>query len=101
MNRPDPAHDDAHTLMPDWLAAEIPALYATERVEDPTVHCKMFTPDSSYTWFVTEYSAVAPDGAPRLCFGLVDGHERELGYFSVDELESATGPMGLHVERDL
>src|SRR5260221_5281408 len=99
MNRPDPAHDDAHTLMPDWLAAEIPALYATERVVDPTVHCKMFTPDSSYTWFVTEYSAVAPDGAPRLCFGLVDWHELVVDYFRVDGFERATGLMQLYVDR--
>ncbi len=39
--------------------------------------------------------------AERLCFGLVDGFEQELGYFSVDELEQVTGPLGLHVERDL
>jgi Protein of unknown function (DUF2958) len=44
---------------------------------------------------------VAPDGYPRLCFGLVDGHERELGYFSLDELEDVRGSMGLRVERDL
>ena len=25
----------------------------------------------------------------------------EWGYFSLDELESATGPLGLHIERDL
>lgn len=48
-----------------------------------------------------EYSAVAPDGVPRLCFGLVDGHEREFGYFSLDELLAMRGPMGLRIERDL
>ncbi len=96
-----PEHDNAHELMPQWLAAQIPALYATEHVADPTVHCKYFTPDSSWSWFVLEYSAVAPDGTPRLCFGLVAGFEEELGYFSVAELEQVTGPMGLHIERDL
>jgi hypothetical protein len=34
-------------------------------------------------------------------FGLVDGQFKELGYFMLAELESATGPMGLHIERDL
>ena len=34
-------------------------------------------------------------------FGLVDGHEKELGYFNLSELESVRGPMGLPVERDL
>ena len=57
---------------------------------------KFFTPDSSWTWYVTEF-----DPAERRCFGLVIGHERELGYFSLAELESVRGPLGLPIERDL
>ena len=57
---------------------------------------KFFTPDSSWTWYLTEY-----DPEERLAFGLVIGHERELGYFSFTELEQLRGPMGLPVERDL
>jgi len=34
-------------------------------------------------------------------FGLVAGHEIELGYFSLCELEEAKGPLGLPIERDL
>jgi len=34
-------------------------------------------------------------------FGLVDGFEKELGYFSLSELENLRGPFGLKVERDL
>lgn len=34
-------------------------------------------------------------------FGLVVGFEIEMGYFSLSELEATTGPLGLHVERDL
>jgi hypothetical protein len=37
----------------------------------------------------------------REAFGYVQGFEGELGYFSIDELEYATGPMGLHIERDM
>jgi hypothetical protein len=94
--RPDPAHDDAHDLMPAWLAAELPKLYSTEHEKDPTVRCKWFTPDSSWTWYVTEY-----DPVERLAFGLVDGFEQELGYIALDELEQVRGPLGLRVERDL
>ena len=36
-----------------------------------------------------------------LFFGLVDGLERELGYFSLSELQKARGPLGLPIERDL
>ena len=34
-------------------------------------------------------------------FGLVEGHEKELGYFVLSELEEVRGPMGLPIERDL
>ncbi len=99
--RPRPEHDNPHELMPDWLAQDIPALYATDGSADPVVYCKLFTPDSSWTWFVVEYSPVAPDGTPRLCFGLVEGLDTELGYFNLDELERVRGKLGLRIERDL
>jgi hypothetical protein len=83
-------------LLPDDLAATLPTLSATEHEADPIARVKFFTPDSAWTWFVTEYS---PE--ERLCFGLVIGHERELGYFSLDELEAVRGPLGLPIERDL
>jgi len=57
---------------------------------------KLFTPDGSWTWYLTEH-----DPVERLAFGLVVGHEVELGYFSVDELEGVRGPLGLPIERDL
>ena len=56
---------------------------------------KFFTPWANWTWYATEF-----DGKD-LFFGLVDGFEKELGYFSLSELESLTGPFGLKVERDL
>lgn len=87
---------DAHDLIPDLLREKLPPLYATQNEPDPIAHVKLFTPDSSWTWYVTEY-----DPADRLCFGLVVGHERELGYFSLDELLSLRGPLRLPVERDL
>ena len=83
-------------LLPDDIAATLPPLYATEKVDDPIILVKFFTPDSSWTWFVTEYS---PE--QRLCFGMVHGLDHELGYFSLDELEEVRGPLGLPIERDL
>ncbi|MGB2829966.1 MAG: DUF2958 domain-containing protein [Phycisphaerae bacterium] len=58
-------------------------------------YVKFFTPDSNWTWWATEF-----DGED-LFFGLVEGQEKELGYFSLSELQSARGPMGLAIERDL
>ena len=59
------------------------------------VYLKLFTPDSGWTFWATEY-----DGKDTF-FGLVDGMERECGYFSLSELESVRGPFGLPIERDI
>jgi hypothetical protein len=74
--RPDPAADDAHELLPGWLAATVPPLYSQEGTESPLVRDKLFTPDARWTWFVLEY-----DPAERLCLGLVCGQVEELVYF--------------------
>lgn len=82
-------------LLTQELLKNFPPLYACEHVQDPMVQCKFFTPDSHWTWYAIEF-----DGTDRF-FGLVDGFERELGYFSLAELENIRGPMRLRVERDL
>lgn len=100
-------------LMTEEIRKKLPPLYSQDgKGYDAVAVAKFFTPDSSWTWFATEGSPVDSDGimegdeafkAPAvdfLFFGLVDGHDRELGYFSLNELEQATGPMGLHIERD-
>lgn len=58
-------------------------------------YVKFFTPDAGWTFYGTEF-----DGED-LFFGLVDGLEKELGYFSLKELRKARGPLGLPIERDL
>lgn len=65
---------------------------------DATIICKFFTPDSSWTWYVTEGSQEDDD---FIFFGYVVGLEKEWGYFSLSELSEARGPMGLSIERDL
>ena len=82
-------------LLTKALRKQIPSLYSTEDQEDPIVQAKFFTPDSSWTWYVTEF-----DGED-IFFGYVLGHEAEFGYFSLSELESVRGPLGLPIERDL
>ncbi len=84
-------------LFPKEIADRLPPLYSQEeRGEEAIALVKFFTPWTSWTWYVSEY-----DSVERLCFGVVVGHERELGYFSVDELEAIRGPAGLTIERDL
>ncbi len=82
-------------LMTNEIRQRMPALYSAERDPDPMVQVKFFTPWTSWTWYAIEF-----DGQD-LFFGLVDGLETELGYFSLSELESVRGPAGLRIERDL
>lgn len=84
-------------LLTQEIRRKLPKLYATEKVplNEKILVVKFFTPDSSWTWYATEF-----DGED-LFFGLVDGFEREWGYFSLRELESVRGPLNLGVERDL
>ena len=86
-----------YEFFPNELKEALPPLYAQEHLgERALVHAKWFTPDSNWSWYATEY-----DPAERMFFGLVVGMETELGYFSLDELKSSTGPLGLHIERDI
>ncbi len=82
-------------LLTNELCKQLPPLGATTNQEDPLVVCKFFTPDSSWTWYAIEF-----DGKDTF-YGLVDGFEQEFGSFSLAELETLRGPMGLRVERDL
>ena len=83
-------------LLTQVLRKKMPALYGQDaRGGEAIAYVKFFTPDSNWTWYATEF-----DGDDTF-FGLVDGQCRELGYFSLAELEEVTGPMGLPIERDL
>ena len=66
-----------------------------ENIKDPQIVVKFFDPTGSWTWYATEY-----DQDTKTFFGLVDGYEKELGYFSLKELESVKGPLGIGIERD-
>jgi hypothetical protein len=77
----------------------LPALYTQERNPDPMVVLKFFTPWSNWTWYVLEGKKT--DEGDFLFFGLVSGHEKELGYFILSELQSVKGPFGLKIERDM
>ncbi len=89
-----------HQLMTEKLADTIPAIGATENVrdyDDVLPRAKLFSPYSNWTWYITEM-----DRETGQCFGLVEGLERELGYFDLTELAETTVLGGVPaVERDL
>ena len=83
-------------LITKAIAKKILALYEQDgKGSEAVAYVKLFTPDSSWTWYITEM-----DQETGECFGLVCGLETELGYFSLPEIESIRGPLGLPVERD-
>lgn len=66
-------------LMTEELKRELPALYTQEGSPDAIVHGHFYI--GQWHWYATEF-----DGED-IFFGFVVGHEPELGYFSLSELE--------------
>ena len=92
-------------LLPQEIREILPALRSQDGKGGQAVaYVKYFTPSSSWTWYCLEGEPVRDEAGREVdfeFFGLVDGHERELGYFVLSELETIRGPLGLPIERDL
>ena len=83
-------------LLPKDIREELPELHANEELGlAAQALVKFFTPDSNWTWYGVEFNG------DDIFFGFVIGFEPEFGYFSLSELESVRGPLGLPIERDL
>lgn len=87
------------------IREQLPPLYSQDgKGGKAIVYCKYFTPSANWTWYVLEGEPVMDQESKHEIdfkfFGLVDGHEKELGYFMLSELEEVRGPMGLPIERD-
>ena len=70
-----------------------------ENVKDPIIIAKYFNPTGAGTWYATEY-----DPKDRIFFGYVSifgDWNDEWGYFSLNEMQSYRGRLGLGIERDL
>ena len=79
-------------LLTKALEKKLPALHSATG----KAFVKWFTPDANWTWYVMEY-----DPKTGECFGLVDGLEKEFGYFTLNQVQEVRGKFGLPVERDL
>ena len=87
---------EEYEFFPDEVREKLPPLYSGEELGlMAQALVKFFTPDSNWTWYASEF-----DG-DDIFFGLVSGFAIELGYFSLSELQSVRGPLGLPIERDL
>lgn len=92
-------------LLTEEIRKKLPVLYSQDSKGGRAVaYVKFFTPSSSWTWWATEGSPIKDEEGREVdfhFFGLVQGQFKELGYFSLKELEEVRGPMGLPIERDL
>ena len=84
-------------LLTKELLKKLPPIgHSIETKEEPQAIVKWFTPDSNWTWYVAEY-----DPENGMCWGLVDGFEKEFGFFTIDEIQKLKGPLKLPIERDM
>jgi hypothetical protein len=83
--------------LPQSIREKLPPLYANEAIGlEALALVKFFTPDSSWTWYASEF-----DGED-IFFGLVSGLEVELGYFFALRIGRSQGANGLaHRARSL
>jgi len=113
-------------LITKEIEKNMPGPRAMENVEDPVCVVKFFHPATSWTWFAYEAWRVIVDAVTGdfiderklseplkpnekeediIFFGMVHGFEKELGTFSLNELQSLhhgqSGFRALPVERDL
>ena len=75
---------------------KLPQLGETDNQADPIAIVKFFNPTGIGTWWACEFD---PDTG--IFFGKADLGFPEFGSFSLDELQSYKGPLGIGIERDL
>ena len=76
-------------------AKTAPRLYEQDGAEDPTVYAHYFSCVNGWDWWLLEF-----DGTDE-AFGLVEGYDDELGYFSIKEMAELNRQMGFAaIERD-
>jgi len=83
-------------LLTKQIIKQLPPIRATEEDDSAKAIVKFFNPCGAGTWWAFEY-----DPENRIFFGVAEIHEREIGSFSLDDLEGFEGPFGLGIERDL
>jgi hypothetical protein len=88
-------------LLTKEIKSKLPKLYTHDGkpANEVPIVIKFFTPDSNYSWFITE--GEEQENGDWLFFGMVHGFEKEMGYFTLNELQSVKGTFGLGVERDM
>lgn len=87
-------------LLTKEIIKKLPKLYSQDGKDpkDVQIVVKFFHPMSRYTFYVTE-GEQKEDGDWEF-YGLIRGHETELGYFTLSDLKSVK-VHGFGIERDM
>jgi hypothetical protein len=69
-------------------------MYSSEntKLENKKIVAKYFSPMSGWNWYVME--GEPQDDGDYLYFGLVQGYETELGYFTLHEMQNCVTDLG-------
>ena len=78
------------------VLSKYPLYSQDNKGENAVAICKFFL--QGFTWYVLE---AQKNGNDYEFFGIVDGFEKEYGYFTLSQLQSLKGRWGLGVERDM
>ena len=76
--------------------AKYPLYSQDSKGNEAVAICKFFL--QGFTWYVLE---AQKNGSDYEFFGIVDGLDKEYGYFTLSQLQSLRGRWGLTVERDM
>jgi hypothetical protein len=83
-------------LLTKSIISKLPPLESTDG-KDPRkikIPCKFILPGTQWRWWPFEF-----DGDDTF-FGFVEEYEKELGYFTLEQLHQKRGPFRSQVERD-
>ena len=76
--------------------AKYPLYSQDSKGNEAVAICKFFL--QGFTWYVLE---AQKNGNDYEFFGIIDGLEKEYGYFTLSQLQRLRGRWGLTVERDM
>jgi hypothetical protein len=79
-------------LITKEVTKKLPGIGETESQADPICQVKLFNPCGIGTWWVIE-----KDG--DLLYGVTEMFEREIGYFSLSELEALQCPSAIQIDK--
>lgn len=94
----DLRYEDARStkLVRAELRHKLPSLHSQEDLGlEAIAQVKFYLPDGNWRWYAAEFNG------KDMFFGLIDnGVSEQVGYFSLSQLKTVRGPLGLGVERD-